>query len=78
MQISQALSGSIYLVGGKLSLADVLLVESTLMLEEKFPAILSAYPNIKVKRFKSVRVPRGQRYNHVITATPCFPPGFPG
>lgn len=30
-------------------MADVLLVESSLMLEEKFPAILSAFPNVKVK-----------------------------
>lgn len=38
-----------YLVGGKLSLADVLLVECTLMLEEKFPDILKEFPNIKVR-----------------------------
>ena len=45
----QVLSGSAYLVGGKLSCADVQLLECTLMLEEKFPAILADYPNIKVK-----------------------------
>lgn len=34
-------------------MADVLLIESTLMLEEKFPAILSEFPNVKVKKCKS-------------------------
>uniref|UniRef100_A0A8C6LQ06 Glutathione S-transferase n=1 Tax=Nothobranchius furzeri TaxID=105023 RepID=A0A8C6LQ06_NOTFU len=44
----KALSGPVYLVGGKLSLADVQLLECTLMLEEKFPAILADFPNTKV------------------------------
>lgn len=47
-QISQALAGPIYLVGGKLSVADVQLLECTLMLEEKHPGILADFPNIKV------------------------------
>lgn len=46
--IVQVLSGHAYLVGEKLSCADVLLVECTLMLEEKFPSILLDFPNIKV------------------------------
>ncbi|XP_047458500.1 glutathione S-transferase 3-like [Mugil cephalus] len=52
----KALSGCAHLVGGKLSSADVLLLESTLMLEEKFPAILSDFPNIKAlqERMKSI------------------------
>lgn len=44
----QVLAGSIYLVGGKLSCADVLLLECTLMLEEKFTGILADFPNVKV------------------------------
>jgi len=43
----KALCGPIYLVGGKLSCADVELLECTLMLEEKIPGILSQFPNIK-------------------------------
>lgn len=45
---SQALSGPIYLVGGRLSCADVQLLECTLMLEEKFAGILAEFPNLKV------------------------------
>ncbi|XP_061645086.1 glutathione S-transferase, alpha tandem duplicate 1 [Phyllopteryx taeniolatus] len=37
----------VYLVGGRLSLADVLLMECTLMLEEKFVGILADFRNIK-------------------------------
>lgn len=37
-----------YLVGGKTSMADVLLLECTLMLEEKFCGILADFPNTKV------------------------------
>ena len=44
----QALSGSQYLVGSQLSRADVHLMEATLMLEEKFPTILSTFPSLKV------------------------------
>ena len=47
-ELSQALSGPVYLVGGKLSCADVQLMECTLMLEEKFPAILADFRNVKV------------------------------
>ncbi|XP_029376254.1 glutathione S-transferase A4-like [Echeneis naucrates] len=43
----KALAGPIYLVGGKKSLADVELLECTLMLEEKFPGILADFPNVK-------------------------------
>ncbi|XP_020777134.1 glutathione S-transferase, alpha tandem duplicate 1 [Boleophthalmus pectinirostris] len=43
----KALSGQTYLVGGKLTYADVLLLECSLMLEEKFSQILSNFPNIK-------------------------------
>lgn len=45
----QVLAGQIYLAGGKLTYADVLLLECTLMLEEKFTGILADFPNTKVQ-----------------------------
>ncbi|XP_063047485.1 glutathione S-transferase 3-like [Engraulis encrasicolus] len=53
----KALSGgSQYLVGSKMSRADVHLMEATLMLEELFPTILSTFPNLKAfqERMKAV------------------------
>ncbi|XP_010887258.2 glutathione S-transferase, alpha tandem duplicate 1 isoform X1 [Esox lucius] len=52
----KALAGSQYLVGNQLSCADVHLVEATLMLEEKFPTILSEFPALKAfqARMKSL------------------------
>ncbi|XP_047458501.1 glutathione S-transferase A4-like [Mugil cephalus] len=52
----KTLSGPPHLVGGKLTIADVLLLECTLMLEEQFPTILSKFPNIKAfqGRMKSI------------------------
>uniref|UniRef100_A0A4W5QUS4 glutathione transferase n=1 Tax=Hucho hucho TaxID=62062 RepID=A0A4W5QUS4_9TELE len=43
----KALFSSQYLVGNQLSCADVQLLETTLMLEEKFPTILSKFPVVK-------------------------------
>ncbi|KAK6301529.1 hypothetical protein J4Q44_G00275820 [Coregonus suidteri] len=43
----KALPSSQYLVGNQLSCADVQLLETTLMLEEKFPTILSKFPVVK-------------------------------
>ncbi|XP_041865453.1 glutathione S-transferase A4-like [Melanotaenia boesemani] len=43
----KALTGPVYLVGGKQTYADVLLLECTLMLEEKFPEILKDFPSVK-------------------------------
>uniref|UniRef100_A0AAV2JK83 glutathione transferase n=1 Tax=Knipowitschia caucasica TaxID=637954 RepID=A0AAV2JK83_KNICA len=43
----EALKGSMHLVGGSQSYADVLLFECTLMLEEKFPDILKDFTCIK-------------------------------
>ncbi|KAL0964665.1 hypothetical protein UPYG_G00327230 [Umbra pygmaea] len=43
----KALAGSQYLVGNQLSCADVQLFELTLMLEEKFPTILTNFPVVK-------------------------------
>ncbi|XP_060942749.1 glutathione S-transferase A4-like [Limanda limanda] len=53
----KALSGPVYLVGGKLSCADVQLMECTLMLEEKFPAILADFRNVKSFQGRMSRVP---------------------
>lgn len=52
----KALSNSQYLVGNQLSCADVSLFEISLMLEELFPTILSAFPNIQAlqKRMKAI------------------------
>uniref|UniRef100_A0A3Q3GRY8 Glutathione S-transferase n=1 Tax=Kryptolebias marmoratus TaxID=37003 RepID=A0A3Q3GRY8_KRYMA len=58
----KALSGPVYLVGGKLSLADVLLLEATLMLEEKFPEILADFPNVKSFQGRMTRVPAISRF----------------
>ncbi|KAM9804186.1 glutathione S-transferase alpha-4-like [Neosynchiropus ocellatus] len=43
----KALCGPVHLVGGKVTMADVLLMECSLMLEEKFTGILGDFPNIK-------------------------------
>ncbi|NP_001316272.1 glutathione S-transferase, alpha tandem duplicate 1 [Kryptolebias marmoratus] len=58
----KALSGPVYLVGGKLSLADVLLLEATLMLEEKFPEILADFPNVKSFQARMTLVPAISRF----------------
>ncbi|XP_071336900.1 glutathione S-transferase 3-like [Trachinotus anak] len=58
----KALSGPIYLVGGKLSFADVELLECTLMLEEKFPAILADFPNIKAFQGRMTQIPAISRF----------------
>merc|ERR550519_3062128 len=50
----KALSGPTYLVGDQLSCADVELLECTLMLEEKFPEILSQFPNVKSFQGRSI------------------------
>ncbi|XP_030603512.1 glutathione S-transferase A4-like [Archocentrus centrarchus] len=58
----KALTGPVYLVGGKLSLADVLLIECTLMLEEKFPAILKDFSNIKSFQGRMIQIPAINRF----------------
>ncbi|XP_029926362.1 glutathione S-transferase, alpha tandem duplicate 1 isoform X1 [Myripristis murdjan] len=58
----KALSGAQYLVGGKMSLADVELVECTLMLEEKFPDILSQFPNTKAFQNRMVNLPAIKKF----------------
>ncbi|XP_040906503.1 glutathione S-transferase, alpha tandem duplicate 1 [Toxotes jaculatrix] len=58
----KVLSGPVYLVGGKLSIADVQLVECSLMLEEKFPDILSGFPNIKAFQGRMTQIPAISRF----------------
>ncbi|XP_018543788.1 glutathione S-transferase, alpha tandem duplicate 1 [Lates calcarifer] len=58
----KALNGPVYLVGGKLSCADVQLLECTLMLEEKFPGILSEFPNIKSFQGRMTQIPAISRF----------------
>ncbi|KAK7930777.1 hypothetical protein WMY93_007172 [Mugilogobius chulae] len=48
--------GQNYLVGGKMTFADVLLLECTLMLEEKFATILSNFPNVKAFQGKMTKI----------------------
>ncbi|XP_074502518.1 glutathione S-transferase A4-like [Sebastes fasciatus] len=58
----KALSGSIYLVGGNLSCADVQLMECTLMLEELFPGILADFRNVKSFQGRMTRIPAIGRF----------------
>jgi len=53
----KALSGPIYLVGGRISCADVQLLECTLMLEELFAGILAEFSNIKSFQGRMTRIP---------------------
>ncbi|MBN3309507.1 GSTA3 transferase, partial [Amia calva] len=52
----KALASSDYLVGNQLSCADVHLLECILMLEEKFPSVLSNFPRLQAfqKRMRAV------------------------
>ncbi|CAL8359945.1 unnamed protein product [Boreogadus saida] len=58
----KVVSGSIFLVGGQLSCADVQLMECSLMLEEKFPGILAQFPNIKSFQGRMSEKPAIQRF----------------
>lgn len=58
----KALSGAIYLVGGRLSCADVQLFECTLMLEEKFAGILADFPKLQSFRDMMNRIPAISRF----------------
>nr|ACI01805.1 alpha-class glutathione S-transferase [Epinephelus coioides] len=58
----KVLTGPIYLVGGKLSCADVQLLECTLMLEEKFPGILAGFPNVKSFQGRMTQIPAIGRF----------------
>ncbi|XP_071769096.1 glutathione S-transferase 3-like [Centroberyx gerrardi] len=58
----KALTGPIYLVGGKLSCADVELLECSLMLEEKFAGIFAQFPNTKSFQGRMTRLPAISRF----------------
>ncbi|KAM9345175.1 glutathione S-transferase 3-like [Symphorus nematophorus] len=58
----KVLAGSIYLVGGKLSCADVQLLECTLMLEEKFAGILADFRNVKAFQGRMTENPAIKRF----------------
>ncbi|XP_075932832.1 glutathione S-transferase 3-like isoform X2 [Anarhichas minor] len=58
----KALNGPSYLVGSKISCADVQLLECTLMLEEKFPEILAKFPNIKSFQGRMSEIPAIKKF----------------
>ncbi|KAG7248051.1 hypothetical protein CRUP_011541, partial [Coryphaenoides rupestris] len=58
----KALCGPVFLVGGQLSVADVQLMECSLMLEEKFPGVLAKFPNIKSFQGRMSRRPAIERF----------------
>ncbi|XP_028324664.1 glutathione S-transferase A2-like [Gouania willdenowi] len=58
----KALTGPVYLVGGKLSCADVYLLECTLMLEEKFAGILKDFGNLKSFQGRMLQIPAVNRF----------------
>ncbi|CAJ1067549.1 glutathione S-transferase-like [Xyrichtys novacula] len=58
----KALTQTVHLVGGKLSMADVLLTECTLMLEEQFPGILADFRNIKSFQGRMMLIPAIDRF----------------
>ncbi|XP_074531815.1 glutathione S-transferase 3-like [Halichoeres trimaculatus] len=58
----KALTETVFLVGGKLSMADVLLTECTLMLEEKFTGILKDFPSVKSFQGRMIRIPAIDRF----------------
>lgn len=58
----KALAETVYLVGGKLSLADVMLTECTLMLEELFTGILGDFRNIKSFQGRMISMPAINRF----------------
>ncbi|XP_074531634.1 glutathione S-transferase A4-like [Halichoeres trimaculatus] len=53
----KALTGTVYLVGGRMSMADVQLLECSLMLEEEFPGILSDFSNVKSFQDRMTQIP---------------------
>ncbi|KAM7385683.1 hypothetical protein PAMP_001748 [Pampus punctatissimus] len=58
----KVLSGHIYLVGGKISCADVQLLECTLMLEENFTGILADFPNVKAFQGRMTQLPTVKKF----------------
>lgn len=58
----KVLIDTVHLVGGKVSLADVLLTECTLMLEELFVGILGDFRNIKSFQGRMTMIPAINRF----------------
>ncbi|XP_034040859.1 glutathione S-transferase alpha I-like isoform X2 [Thalassophryne amazonica] len=58
----KALCEKVHLVGGRLTCADVLLCECTLMLEEKFPGILADFHNIKAFQGRMTQLPAIKKF----------------
>ncbi|XP_029962503.1 glutathione S-transferase, alpha tandem duplicate 1 [Salarias fasciatus] len=58
----KALTDSVHLVGGRLTCADVYLTECTLMLEEKFTAILKDFPAVKAFQGRMLLIPAISRF----------------
>lgn len=48
--------GQRFLVGNQLSLADIILLQTILALEEKIPNILSAFPHLQVNKTASQKI----------------------
>lgn len=53
---------TVHLVGGRLTMADVLLTECTLMLEEEFTGILADFPSIKSFQGRMILIPAINRF----------------
>ncbi|XP_072107232.1 glutathione S-transferase alpha-4-like [Mobula birostris] len=51
-----------YMVGNQLTLADLQVLEAILMLEEKFPLILTDFPQLKKFKLKISSLPRIQKF----------------
>ncbi|CAN9499871.1 unnamed protein product [Ophioblennius macclurei] len=58
----KALTGPVHLVGGRLTCADVYLLECTLMLEEKFTGILADFPALKSFQGRMLQIPAINRF----------------
>ncbi|KAM8852389.1 glutathione S-transferase alpha-4-like [Synchiropus picturatus] len=58
----KALCEGIHLVGGRMTCADVLLMECSLMLEEKFPGILGDFRNIKSFQGRMTQCPAIKKF----------------
>ncbi|XP_030627053.1 glutathione S-transferase 3 [Chanos chanos] len=58
----KALANVEFLVGNKLSCADVLLLEATLMLEEKWPTILTNFPKLQAFQGRMKAIPNISKF----------------
>lgn len=70
----KALSGGCsYLVGGKMTYADVLLLEGTLMLEELFPQVLEGCPHLKAFQGRMKQCPAVSKFLQPGSKRKCQP-----